>query len=490
MMGTDARFATFQSTPAADRSGSVIGTDSGLSRPSLAVGILIAGSLTLVAGTYEWAGLTIVAGALALALWCRDSSLQEAEDKRFDWFVFLVLAAIALQLVPLPFTVLGAISPGTIRFGQLYRLLPGDRASGPGAAPISVAPITSVCALAITIGVALAFWGTRRIVARDGPRQIARHLSWIGMAFVALTIVQRRVAPSRLLGVWMPETFDADVFGPFVNRNHFAAWLVMALPLSVGYLISRTQAPMERDSHDRWWIRIARCLDPRSIGLMVAISTMASGVFLSVSRSALAGLVCGLVICARGDRKLLRRTVLWPIALAFLVPVVLGGAMFAGGVSGRVERMLSSATPELLSRTTIWRETMPALQDFWPAGSGAGTYSTTMLLYQASFRPTVYFSQAHNHYLHLAVEGGVLLVVPVALLLVAFVRLARRRLTCERYDLYWIRRGAAAGLVGIAVQSLWETGLRMPANAILAAVLAAILVAPVTSSNTTGQGSA
>jgi hypothetical protein len=41
---------------------------------------------------------------------------------------------------------------------------------------------------------------------------------------------------------------------------------------------------------------------------------------------------------------------------------------------------------------------------------------------------------------------------------------------------YWIRAGAATGLLAVALQSFWETGLVMPANAALAAVLAAIAV--------------
>jgi hypothetical protein len=40
----------------------------------------------------------------------------------------------------------------------------------------------------------------------------------------------------------------------------------------------------------------------------------------------------------------------------------------------------------------------------------------------------------------------------------------------------WIRIGAAAGIAGLAVQGTFETGLRMPANALLFALLAAIVV--------------
>ena len=44
--------------------------------------------------------------------------------------------------------------------------------------------------------------------------------------------------------------------------------------------------------------------------------------------------------------------------------------------------------------------------DFWPAGTGTGTYQTAMLLYQTGDR-TYSFNQAHNHYLQLATEGGI-----------------------------------------------------------------------------------
>jgi hypothetical protein len=43
--------------------------------------------------------------------------------------------------------------------------------------------------------------------------------------------------------------------------------------------------------------------------------------------------------------------------------------------------------------------------------------------------------------------------------------------------MFWIRLGALAAIAGVLVQSIWETGLRMPANAMLLAVLAALAVA-------------
>ena len=118
---------------------------------------------------------------------------------------------------------------------------------------------------------------------------------------------------------------------------------------------------------------------------------------------------------------------------------------------------------------------MPIVRDFWLTGTGAGTYQRAMFVYQRSSR-AVYFNQAHNHYLQVAAEGGVLLVGAVILALAAFLRAARARLTADRSGLFWIRAGAACGLGAVALQSVWETGLVMPANAALAALLAALVV--------------
>jgi O-antigen ligase len=85
-----------------------------------------------------------------------------------------------------------------------------------------------------------------------------------------------------------------------------------------------------------------------------------------------------------------------------------------------------------------------------------------------------YFNHAHNHYLQVLAEGGLLLLVPAAVVLMLFVRLAWRRMHDGDEEVRGMRLAAMAGLVGVAVQSLWEVPLTMPAAALLAATLAAM----------------
>ena len=118
---------------------------------------------------------------------------------------------------------------------------------------------------------------------------------------------------------------------------------------------------------------------------------------------------------------------------------------------------------------------MPVVRDFWLTGSGAGTFETVMLVYERT--PSLFrINAAHNQYLQLASEGGLLIAIPAAMALVAFVRMARAALAADDSGMYFLRAGALSGLLGVAVQSVWETGLTTPANAVLAALAAAIVV--------------
>ena len=108
-------------------------------------------------------------------------------------------------------------------------------------------------------------------------------------------------------------------------------------------------------------------------------------------------------------------------------------------------------------------------------GTGLNTFGTAMFQYQTFIRDQHVY-EAHNDYLQLAAEGGLLLSVPIVATLIVFVRAVARRFRAGEDDTrgYWIRVGAVVGLTAIAVQSIVEFSLQMPGNAALFVVLAAI----------------
>jgi O-antigen ligase len=126
-------------------------------------------------------------------------------------------------------------------------------------------------------------------------------------------------------------------------------------------------------------------------------------------------------------------------------------------------------------RPALWRDALVVVRRFPLTGTGLNTYTAVTPFFKA--RPAHASSdEAHNDYLQLAAEGGVLVAAPTIWLIVVFSREVRRRFRLDGADggSDWIRVGAVTGLIAMALQELVEFSLQMPGNAVLFVVLCAI----------------
>ena len=405
-------------------------------------------------------------GIAALIAWRARPGFRN-DARPLDIALVLTAAGCAVQLLPLPAALVDVVSPYREAVVQHVRLAPAPTAW----APLSVEPASSLHATAVFVAAVLLFVGSRELFASRGVRSTCRGIAWIGLALSCAAMVQRGVSATRIYGFWVPYEAGALPYGPFVNRNYCATWLVLATPLCIGYLMARLggQRPATGGRAAGSWVST---MDSKSIWLAVAGTTMVLALAVSLSRSGIMGLlVAAVVLVIAGRRRISGARLMWIAMLA----AVGGLAVLAFADVPAVISRFGEGVGSGIGRARIWQDTLPILRDFWPAGTGNGTYQTAMLLYQTGDR-MYSFNQAHNHYLHVAAEGGLIVGGPVAIAAWTFVRLAGRRLREDVSGMFWIRAGAAAGLGGVAAQSVWETGLRAPANALLAAVLAALLV--------------
>jgi O-antigen ligase len=366
-----------------------------------------------------------------------------------------------------PAAIIATVSPGGRAVWERVAL------AVPAWLPITINPRATVWAALVVILMVVAFVSARRLLDAANIRVFIRGISGIGIAVSAIGLAQD--ATSRGLMYWRraPLQEGAPPFGPFVDRNSFATWALLAVPLCTGYLVAHTMAHHRRSlSVPRWSVRIQRALDARAIWLTASITLMLIALATTLSRSGMSSLAMAILFGAYllgRRRRQSNLAVVWAgglcaaalvLAVSRVDPVLLG-------------RRFAASRTSVAHRMMIWRETVPIVRDFWLTGTGAGTYETAMLVYQQS-SPGVRFNQAHNHYLQVAAEGGLLVGLPLALALGAFIRGALRQLRVDRTGMYWVRAGAACGLAGVAAQSFWETGLTAPANAIFAAIIAAI----------------
>jgi O-antigen ligase len=394
----------------------------------------------------------------------------------------LIASVVVLQLVPVPLSFLTRISPNTVRFLQSFELTWAMGGPLPSTHPLSIAPEKTWLALGLFTAFALLLLGAARAFSRVGVLAFTRALLIVGVGVAIFAIVQAALNTGKLAyevkiyGVWQPIS-RATPYGPFVNRNHYAGWMLLVLPIALAYLcglVERGLAGVQPTwRHRILWMGSSE--GGRSVLIALAVAVMGLSLLASQSRSGLASFTLAVLVTTTwiaGGRRNARRLVL-PLAAMAVSGVLL---VAWAGASVALARF-STAGSEFAARVSAWHDALRIIAAFPLAGAGLNTYGAATLVYQTTSL-SAHFQEAHNEYLQLAAEGGVLLLAAVALCVWRLVVITRRRFVeaQEPSLARWVRIGAVTALVAIALQSLMEFSLQMPGNAALFALVAAIAV--------------
>jgi O-antigen ligase len=386
-----------------------------------------------------------------------------------DWSLLACLAVVGAQLFPLSASTRDRVSPYAMQVDRALRL----EGAGGGAPTQALSIDAESTAWAFALGAAYVglFLCARSIFSRGGVRTVSRGITWLGLGLTVLVAVQRATSPSMLYWYFKPLDAGASPYGPFVSRNALATWLAMAVPIAVGYAVARDRS--DRRAHVGLAAKV-EAMDSTQLWLVAAACLMTGAVFASMSRAGILAMGAGLLAFLAVSRTRVRRGRAAAWTIGGLGALAITGLMFAnfGALAMRLQETTESG---LWGRRAIWRDTWRMAQDFWLAGVGAGAFERGMLLYQQGSR-VFFFNHAHDEYLQILAEGGLLLAVPAAIAAVSGAIVIASRLRLDRTPMFWIRAGAIAGLVAVAVQSVWDTGLRTPANGALFAIIAAIAI--------------
>jgi putative inorganic carbon (hco3(-)) transporter len=432
--------------------------------------LTLAWGAAAVGGKHPWAYAPLLYLVTGLALWALAVG-RARPPARLVVTLAVLAAAVAIQLVPLAPTTVNAISPATL---EVHRQQSLAFALDPTLnVTLSVDPGRTRLGLTFLVVWSLLMIGMARILTRQAARETVGGIAVLGAALAMFGLVQHAVAPFTIYGS-SSLTDGGQPFGPFTNRNHFAGWMLMALPLTIGRLAASVSSAM-RGVKGAWRDRLlwlASADSSKTLLLAFAVFAMALAAVTTMSRSGMMGLAGALafsiVVMARRQSSRGRRVLLSTYIAG--VAVVVGTWV---GLDQIAARFAAPDAIELSGRWPLWHDAFQTIRRFWLTGSGLNTYGVTSIHYQTAM-PDAHVAEAHNDYLQLAAEGGLLLGIPILLTIGAFIWHVRQRFREDVGSIWWIRMGAVTGILAVAVQSLAEFSLQRAGNAALFAVLCGI----------------
>jgi len=396
------------------------------------------------------------------------------------WFFLLAFPALAsFHLVSFSPAVLAKLSPAA--YETYCRTLPGYPESGE-ARSLSLVSHDTTMAIRRFLVIAAAFFLALNTIHARG-QVLAIVLAVLGIAtFEALYGLGERFSGHEHI-FWIPkERGVGSVTGTFANRNHFAGLIEMALPLSIGLLVSlrrdaRTSPSIPPGAPFR--VKLAHALSSPQITKQLLVAAIAVvlllGLFFSLSRAgalsafvALAGFAI-LLSTAKRERRY------------SVVVLVLVGLFLAAAAEIGIERFATRFSSEAFrvgwnGRWDLYRHAVPYVHDFLFLGSGFGTFGAVYPRYQSTLLGDRRAFSLHNDWMQLVCETGVVGAAIVVLGLALFV-LACLRLIRGRRDPFskWIAAGAFLGMAAMMVHSIFDFNLyKITSNAILFAILLAL----------------
>ncbi len=295
-------------------------------------------------------------------------------------------------------------------------------------------------------------------------RQLGLLVVMAALLMVPVGIAQVAGGPHSPLRPYSP-TNPHDAVGLFANRNHYAALMVVGLVLVMTYARAPL-VPFRRSIELHLWI--GACL--------VAGSILLLGIVLSRSRAGfvLAGLaivaVMMMVFIQRREQRAQWRWLLGFSSLASLLA-------FQFGFLAIADRLRTFTGEDL--RWNIAPVSLDLAAHYGLLGTGIGSYPAAFAAYEPLDRVTsLYVNHAHNDYLELLVEVGILYLLVLSSFALWLWRTAMS-VEWRRYQPKQVfRAGVLVALLILLIHSFFDYPLRTTTLSVVFAWAAALLAAP------------
>lgn len=289
---------------------------------------------------------------------------------------------------------------------------------------------------------------------------LAKIFTGYGAVVAALAVVQG-MAPNGKLYWIVTAAQGGSIYGPYVNRNHYAGLMEMLVPFPLVLAASQFSS------------------GNRKIIVAGIAALMAASIFLSGSRGGMAAFIAEIVVLS--VLLVRKRDGSWrqPLMLGMFLALVVIFLVWMGGnaLTQRLMSIHSEAREEINGgvRLTIDRDCLRMVLKKPLLGWGLGAFPIAYPAFR-SFYTNFFVNQAHNDYLQLLVETGLAgFGIAVWFLVLMFRKAASKIGDWTDSATGALTVSALLGCVGILVHGFVDFNLQIPANAALFYVLCALV---------------
>jgi tetratricopeptide (TPR) repeat protein len=431
----------------------------------------------LAFGTVEqWSLLTVqVLIALAVLGYCLQLVKTSGNLLHVPGLVPLLLLVgwMILQIMPLPGFLVKVLSPASYQvYKPVYDLLEGNPWM-----PLTVYSKGTVLECIRIVSYILFYVLTIQLLRGGGRlKQTVKICSWLAIGVSILAILQKFSSPDKIF--WFrPSPPDASPVGPWINRSQYCGYIEMMSPivlaLSLYYRPIISSAESLRTRVVTFFTKTGGNLH-LLLGLGVVI--LASSAFISLSRGGIIALSLSFLFYFLFlGKKQSRYSNLFFIGIAACL--ILSVAWF--GWDPIIERFdhIFKATGKLnIDRFPIWQDSWQLLKDYWLTGGGFGTF-IALFPYYKTIPGNLIYDHAHNDYIELLTDGGVVGFALAAWFVIAVIHegwkmIGRRR---DRYSIL-ITIGALTGIIAMLIHSVSDFNMHNGADGLYFFFLCGLLV--------------
>lgn len=362
-------------------------------------------------------------------------------------------ALVVVQLLPLPLVIRAMLQPG---FAEV---------SAPGWAPLSLAPWATVqMASSLVIAGLIATQAARMAQTRSGLPFLLVTIAATGVLAAVLGLVAEGGDGTKVLFI-RDNVFGGGVYGPFVNRNHFAQAMELTIPAAIALLaVAIRRLPEQGLARQKAVVS--------ALASSVAIAVCLTALIRSSSRGGVLFMTLAMVITVPWWQRKKHHRRKWPaFAVAGLLLVVIGSLSWTRlpDLQERTADLVAVEGLEGNTRVDLWRGTVASWKRSPILGSGLGTYRYVIGMDKPASGAAV-LEQAHNDWLEWGATSGIVGMALLAILIVGLGRiLMPGRVRSLRSELRYALAGATLAIVATMMHEMIGFGLQTPVNRYLLA---------------------